>query len=166
MVSSSLLIRSHGADADADDVVGSSTGIEMALGGLLLLLLLLLLPVATLALVEVLGGVKALADGASRRRRAAVLAKDAMLLSKEGKVESANRTTQKLKNKNEAKKSVLLSHVSRRKCECLGVKNVQACLANFVSAALADVLFISLMMLNSTAQSAMMEGAALAAFFR
>ena len=99
-----MLIRSHGADAD-DVVVGSSTGIEMALGGLLLLLLLLLLPVATLALVEVLGGVKALADGASRRRRAAVLAKDAMLLSKEGKVESANRTTQKLKNKNEAKKS-------------------------------------------------------------
>ena len=73
VVSLFLLIRSHGADV----VVGSSTGIEMALGGLLLLLL----PAATLALVDVLGGVKALTDGASRRRRAAVLAKDTMALS-------------------------------------------------------------------------------------
>ena len=79
-----MLIRSHGA---ADVVVDSSTGIEMALGGLLLLLLLL--PAATLELVDVLGGVKAPADGVSRRRRAAVLVvalpKDTMVLKEEEK---------------------------------------------------------------------------------
>ena len=77
-----MLIRSHGA---ADVVVDSSTGIEMALGGLLLLLL----PAAILELVDVLGGVKAPADGVSRRRRAAVLVvalpKDTMVLKEEEK---------------------------------------------------------------------------------
>jgi len=58
-------VRSHGAD-----IAVGSTGIEMALGGLL---------ATTLAPVDALGGVKALVNRARTRRREAAWPKDTMV---------------------------------------------------------------------------------------